>query len=86
MFPIHQACAVHDMFCSAAFANATAGIMYTDITRVFPLRSFKNMQYIFVAYIYDLNACVTTREKSDSKVNVEIKKKLTSLENCECLG
>ncbi len=33
-----------------------------------------------------LGVCVTTREKSDSKVNVEIKKKLTLLENYECLG
>jgi hypothetical protein len=46
------------MFCFAALADATAGTMYTDITRVFPVRSFKNMQYIFVAYIYDLNAII----------------------------
>ncbi len=30
--------------------------------------------------------CVTTREKSDSGVNVKLKKKLTLLENYECLG
>ena len=29
--------------------------------------------------------CVTTQEKSDNKVNVEIKKKLTLLENYEHL-
>ena len=32
------------------------------------------------------SVCVTTREKSDSGVNVNLKKKLTLLENCECLG
>jgi hypothetical protein len=32
--------------------------MYTDLTGAFPVRSFKNMQYIFVAYIYDLNAII----------------------------
>jgi hypothetical protein len=32
--------------------------MYTDITGAFPVRSFKSMQYIFVAYIYDLNAII----------------------------
>jgi hypothetical protein len=58
MFPTHEACAVHDMFCFAALADATAGTMYTDITGAFPVRSFKNMQYIFVAYIYDLNAII----------------------------
>jgi hypothetical protein len=30
--------------------------MYTNITGAFPVRSFKSMEYIFVAYIYDLNA------------------------------
>ena len=30
--------------------------------------------------------CVTAREKSDSEVKVELKKKLTLLENYECLG
>ncbi len=32
------------------------------------------------------NDCVTTQEKSDSEVNVKLKKKLTLLENYECLG
>ena len=32
--------------------------MYTDITGAFPVRLFKSMQYIFVAYIYDLNAII----------------------------
>ncbi len=32
--------------------------MYTDLTGSFPVRSFKNMQYIFVAYVYDLNAII----------------------------
>ncbi len=56
MLPAHEACAVQDMFCFAALTNATTGTMYTDLTGAFPVRSFKNMQYIFVVYIYDLNA------------------------------
>jgi hypothetical protein len=43
------------MFCFAALADHT-GTMYTDGTGAFPVRSFRNMQYVFVAYIYDLNA------------------------------
>ena len=35
LFPIHKACAVHDMFCFPALANATIGTMYTDITGAF---------------------------------------------------
>jgi hypothetical protein len=32
--------------------------MYTDITGAFPIRSFKNMQYIFVTYIYNFNTII----------------------------
>jgi hypothetical protein len=58
MFLIHEACAVQDMFCFVSLADATSGTMYTDITGAFPVQSIKNMQYIFVAYIYDLNAII----------------------------
>jgi hypothetical protein len=58
MFPAHKACAAQDMFCFAALADSTTGTMYTNLTGAFPVRSFKNMQYIFVAYIYDPNAII----------------------------
>ncbi len=48
----------HAPFCIAALANANAGTMYSDLTGAFPIRSFKNMQYVFVAYVYDLNAII----------------------------
>jgi hypothetical protein len=35
MCPPYKACAVQDMFCFAALANATLGTMYTDITGAF---------------------------------------------------
>jgi hypothetical protein len=58
MFHAHEACAAQDMFCFAALADSTAGTMYTDLTSTFPVRSFRNMIYIFVAYIYDLNSII----------------------------
>jgi hypothetical protein len=58
MFPAHKACVAQDMFCFATLADTTTGTMYTDLTGAFPVRSFKNMIYIFVAYIYDLNAII----------------------------
>ncbi len=58
IFPTHEACAVHDLFCFTALADANTGTMYTDLTGAFPVQSFKNMQYIFVAYVYDLNAII----------------------------
>jgi hypothetical protein len=53
--PTEEICAAHDVFCFAALADLHTGTMYTDLTGTFPVRSFKNMQYVFVAYIYDLN-------------------------------
>jgi hypothetical protein len=46
------------VFCFAVLADAITGTMYTNITGAFPVRSFKSMQYVFVAYIYDLNAII----------------------------
>ncbi len=37
MFPQHELCAIQDVFCFAALANAITGTMYTDITGVFPV-------------------------------------------------
>jgi hypothetical protein len=56
MCPPHEACTIQDMFCFAALTNAMLGTMYTNITGAFLVWSFKNMQYIFVPYIYNLNA------------------------------
>jgi hypothetical protein len=58
MFPAHKACAAQDMICFAALADATTCTMYTALTGTFPVRSFKNMIYIFVAFMYDLNAII----------------------------
>jgi hypothetical protein len=58
MFPAHEACTMQDVFCFAALANANAGTMYSDLTGAFPVQSFKNMQYVYVAYVYDLNAII----------------------------
>jgi hypothetical protein len=58
LFPSQEICAVQDVFCFAALADAITGTMYTDITGTFPVRSLKSMQYVFVAYIYNLNAII----------------------------
>jgi hypothetical protein len=54
--PNKEICATHDMFCFAALANLNTGTMYTNLPGAFPVHSFKSMQCIFVAYIYNLNA------------------------------
>jgi hypothetical protein len=59
MFLLQEICAMQDVFCFAMLANAITGTMYTNITGAFLVRSsFKSMQYMFVAYIYNLNAII----------------------------
>jgi hypothetical protein len=58
MFPPQEICAMQDMFCFAALADAIMGTMYTDITSTFLVCSFKSVQYMFVAYIYNLNTII----------------------------
>jgi hypothetical protein len=54
--PDKEICATHDMFCFAALVDLNTGTMYTNLLGLFPVCSFKSMQYIFVVYIYNLNA------------------------------
>jgi hypothetical protein len=58
MFSPQEICSIQDVFCFAVLANAITGTMYTNITGAFPVRSFKSMHYVFVAYIYNLNAII----------------------------
>ncbi len=58
MMPQQESCSMQDVICFAALTDANTGTMYTDLTGSFPVWSFKNMQYIFVAYVYDLNAII----------------------------
>ncbi len=63
------------MFCFATLADAIMGTMYTDITGAFPVRSFKSMQYVFVAYIYSLNAIII--QAMPSRTNASMEQALT---------
>jgi hypothetical protein len=48
--------AAYDIIYFAALANLNTGTMYTNLLGAFPVHFSKLMQYIFVAYIYNLNA------------------------------
>jgi hypothetical protein len=68
------------MFCFAALADLNTGTMYTNFLGVFPVRSFKSMQYIFVAYIYDLNTIlVCLPSKNDTAMITAFTKNLATL-------
>jgi hypothetical protein len=55
------------MFCFAALADLHIGTMYTNGTSAFPVRSSRNMQYVVVANIYNLNAILVRALPSKTK-------------------
>jgi hypothetical protein len=72
---------MQDVFCFAALANTITGTMYTDINGAFPVRSFKSMQYIFVAYVYDLNAIIVRAmpSRTDASMVTAFREVITTL-------
>ena len=83
MFPQQEICAVQDVFCFATLANAITGTMYTNITGAFPVRSFKSMQYMSVAYVYDLNAIIvrTMPSRTDASMVTAFTKVIATLKS-----
>ncbi len=72
------------MICYAALADLHTGRVYTDGTGAFPVRSFWNMQYMFVAYIYDLNAILVQAmpSRNDGTMIAAFTAILTNLNAC----
>jgi len=72
---------MQDVFCFATLANTITGTMYTDITGAFPVCSFKSMQYIFVAYVYDLNAIIVRimPSRTDASMVTAFREVITTL-------
>ena len=64
---LYLTCSAHNMFCFAALVDLHNGMMYTKGTGAYLVRSFRNMQYVFVAYIFNLNAILvrTMPSKTD---------------------
>ena len=84
MHPPQQMCAALDMFCFAALADANEGTMYTDLTGKFPVRSYKNNQYVFVAYFYSLNAIIVwpMPNRADNAMVATFKDIIEHLKSC----
>ena len=66
MFPTEHVCsAVEDeMFCCAVIGDKHKDTIYSDLTERFPIQSYEGMNYIFVAYVYKLNAILLRSMKS----------------------
>ena len=68
MNPPHQVCAAQErnVVCYTALADTNKGTVYTDLPGPFPTRSIRNMQYIFVCYVYEANTILVRPMKSRS--------------------
>ena len=66
MTPTEHVCATHEdkIFCFAAIGDKNKNTIYSDLIGKFPVRSFDGMSYIFVAYVYKLNAILLRPMKS----------------------
>ena len=87
MNPSQQVCAAHEqnVVCYAALADSTSGTIYTDLPGPFPVRSIRNMQYIFVCYVYEANAILVRpmKSRSDACMVAAYKEIYEYLETCE---
>ena len=72
MFPTEQVCAIteDDMFVFVMLGNAHANTLYTDLTGQFPVESYDCMNYIFIAYVYKLNAILLRSMKRREDTNM----------------
>ena len=52
------------MFCYAALADQNENTIYSDLAGRFPVRAFSGSNYIFIAYIYTINAILIRPMKS----------------------
>jgi hypothetical protein len=82
--PAKEICSAHDMFCFATLANLNTGTMYTNLLSALPVCSFESMQYIFVAYIYDLNTILVHAmpSKNNAAMITSFTNILTTLAAC----
>ncbi|EJK70474.1 hypothetical protein THAOC_08166 [Thalassiosira oceanica] len=86
MNPTQEICSTRDFFCFTVVADRKTGMMFTDQTGNFPARSFNNMKYIFVAYVYDANAILTSalpNKTKEAHANA-FKQVLTKLKKGNC--
>ena len=58
--------------------------MYIDLTGKFPVRSYKNNQYVFVAYFYSINAIIvrTMPSHTDEAMVATFKEIIKELKSC----
>jgi hypothetical protein len=63
--------AANEIFCFVALTDNNKGTIYTDLPGKFPVRSFQGHQYIFLTYVYDINAILVRPMESRKKASME---------------
>ena len=71
LHPPQNATAPCELFCFAALADTMSKTLYTDITGRFPVLSYRGHQYIFLAYVYDVNAILVRPMKSRTATSIQ---------------
>ena len=66
MFPTEHVCSAmeDEIFCCAVIGDTHKDTIYSDLTGRFQIQSYDGMNYIFVAYVYKLNAILLRSMKS----------------------
>ena len=88
MNPQEQACTALDdaMFCFAILADENENTIYSDLTGRFPVQSYSGNNYIFVAYVYSINAILLRpmKNRSDASMVAVFRDIYTYLQQCGC--
>ena len=66
MFSTEHVCSdmEDEIFCCAVIVDTHKDTIYSDLTGRFPIQSYEDMNCIFVAYVYKLNAIFLRSMKS----------------------
>ena len=66
MFPTEHVCSAteDEIFCCDVIRDTHKDTIYSELTGRFPIHSYEGMNYIFVAYVYKLNAILLHSMKS----------------------
>ena len=66
MFPTEDVCSdmEDEIFFCAVIGDTHEETIYSDLTGRLPMQSYEGMNYIFVAYVYKLNAILLLSMKS----------------------
>ena len=66
MFPTEHVCSTmeDETFCCAVIGDTHKDTIYSDLTGIFPIQSYAGMIYIFVVFVYKLNAIFLRSMKS----------------------